>query len=77
MLAGRVREPAPGETDLLEHPVDDARTHLPSPRPSSDGAGGGGRWTTDHALVQLLHEERQAADRDRLAALLATAPTPA
>ena len=76
MLAGRVRKPAPGETDLLEHPVDDARTHLPSPRSSSDGAGGR-RGTTDHALVQLLHEERQAADRARLAALLATAPTPA
>ena len=74
MLVERVRTPAPGDTDLLEHPVDDARTHLPSPRPSSDG---GELRTTDHPLVQLLHQERQAADRARLAALLATAPTPA
>jgi len=58
--------------------VDDARATLPSPRPSTDGGGGGGgRWAAAHPLVQLLHEERQAADRARLAALLATAPTPA
>ena len=52
----------------------DTLAHLPSPRPSSDPSAA---RSSEHWLVQLLHAQREDADRVRLAALLTTAPAPA
>ena len=84
MLDCEQRPLAPGETDPLEPLVNDHLLSMPSPRPSSDQAAPrpsdprpSDPRPSDHWLVQQLHEQREAADRTRLAALLTTAPTPA